>query len=41
MLAVEKMYVRFASFIPGVDTFDAAMFRWILLLNASPRLCHY
>ena len=35
LLAVEKMYVRFASFIPGVDTFDAAMFRWAVLRHAS------
>ena len=24
---MDKMYVRFAGFIPGVDAFDAAMFR--------------
>ncbi|PSC74792.1 Polyketide synthase [Micractinium conductrix] len=26
-VAVNKMYVRFAAFLPGVDTFDAALFR--------------
>lgn len=27
MLSVGKMSVRFAGFLPGVDTFDAALFR--------------
>jgi len=26
-VAVDKMYVRFASFIPDVESFDAAAFR--------------
>lgn len=28
LLAVEKMYVRFAGFLPAADTFDAALFRY-------------
>ena len=34
-VAVDKMYVRFGGFLPGVDLFDAAAFRWVEVRIAS------
>jgi hypothetical protein len=39
-VAVDKMYVRFGGFLPGVDLFDAAAFRWVALQPCQLRKLH-